>query len=250
MRKIKLINVTILVLLFSIGTIAQVNTEKKRLGLQESGFSGTIKLTYALTLGNSELVEFGLAPGIIWRTGRHQLFILNDISSVTSDETTIISKGFSHLRYNLNLTQRYIYELFTQAQYDESQDLEQRYLAGSGLRIICLDSDQALIAWGLAGMFEYEELSSHEITRLFRGSSYISLVARFNDRLSLTNTVYYQPDMGGFSDYRILNEGEFSISISQSISFSSILKYRFDSEPPDGIKSYDLSLKNGFVYSF
>ncbi len=250
MSVVKCVNTIILFISFVFLSIAQVNTERKRLCLEESGISGNIGVTYSVTMGNSELIEFGLKPSLVWRGGKHQVFMLNDLSIVSSDDEDSISEGFSHLRYNYDITQRIIYELFLQAQYDKSQDLEERYLSGSGLRLIIFDKERSVIAGGLTGMYEYEELSSGKNTEIFRGSFYLSTRINIADKLKFANTVYLQPELGDLDDYRILNEGEFSVSISENMSFTSSVKYRYDSEPPPGIKNYDLELKNGLKFKF
>lgn len=249
-NSIKILKISLMILIISTIASSQVNTERKRLGLEKSGFSGNINLTYSVTMGNSELIELGLAPNLVWRGGRNQVFMLNDLALVTSDDEDIISKGFSHLRYNLDMHQHVVYELFTQAQFDKSQDLEDRYLAGTGLRILYLNNERKLLASGVAGMYEFEELSTGERTEIFRGSFYLSTRISLNDKLQLRNTVYFQPEFGDLDDYRILDEGELSILISESISFVSHIKYRYDSKPPFDIKDYDLSIKNGLKFEF
>ena len=241
--------ITILITL-TITVSAQVNTEKSRMGLQQSGFSGNAGLTYSITKGNSELIEIGLEPDFIYRIERHQIFMINNLSRITSDDESIINKGFSHLRYNYDLTKRYIYELFVQAQFDKSQDLNERYLAGTGIRIVHLRNERYLIANGIAGMYEYEKLKSDEVTKLFRGSFYIFADIRIKDKMSFVNTIYIQPDMGNLDDYRVLNEGELRFAITDDFAFTSSIKYRYDSQPPVDIKHYDLTVKNGLKFSF
>ncbi len=250
MKTNKILITMILVLLASSASFAQVNTERKRMGLKKSGFSGSISLTYAVTMGNSELIEFGLAPNVVWRMGRHQMFMLNDLDLVSSDDQDIISEGFSHVRYNLDITNHFVYELFLQAQYDKSQELEERRLAGTGIRILYINDKQTLVANGLTFMYEYEELSDRSISEIIRGSVYLSTRFNLNNTVKFRNAVYFQPKLDEFEDYRILDEGELSIFISENISFISSIKYRYDSKPPFSIKHYDLSLDNGLKFVF
>jgi putative salt-induced outer membrane protein YdiY len=242
--------IMIIVVMMASLAIAQVNTEKSRLKLQRSGFSGHMGFTYSITKGNSELVEIGLEPDFIYRSGKHQVFMLNSLSRITSDDQSIINKGFSHLRYNYDLTGRYIYEAFTQAQFDKSQDLNERYLVGTGIRIVHLRTPKYLIANGIAGMYEYEKLKSGEVSELFRGSFYLYANIGIEDKMSFVNTIYIQPDVSNLEDYRVLNEGELQFAITDSFAFTSTLKYRYDSQPPANIKHYDLAVKNGLKFSF
>jgi len=237
-------------LLLWVPTFGQVNTEKMRLGLSESGFAGDVDLTYSVTLGNSELTEIGLGPNFIWRIGRNQVFMLNDLNRVYSKDGTIINKGFSHLRYNYDLTDRYIYEFFLQAQYNRTQDLQHRYLVGTGIRIIPLRRESFMAAIGITGMYEDEELSSGETSRIARGSSYIFLKANREDLISFINTIYFQPALDDWDDFRILDEAELSVWVTKNLALTTALSYNYDSEPPEGIKHYDLGIKNGLKFSF
>jgi putative salt-induced outer membrane protein YdiY len=244
------LRIILLFLLLSIPTWGQVNTEKMRLGLSESGFAGDVNVTYSVTLGNSELTKIGLGPNFIWRLGRSQLFMLSDLNRVYSKDGTIINKAFSHLRYNCDLTDRYIYEFFLQAQYNRTQNLQHRYLIGSGIRIVPFREKSFMTAIGITGMYEDEELSSGETSKIARGSSYIFVKVNRADLLSFINTVYIQPALDNWEDFRILDEAELSVWIIKDLALTTALSYNYDSEPPEGIKHYDLELKNGLKFSF
>jgi len=244
------IKIIVIVLLAAASVYSQVNIENKRLGLIEPGISGSIDLSYSIARGNSELTEIGIGPNLIWRTWKHQIFMLNNLTRVSSNGGSIINKGFSHFRYNYDITKKYIYELFIQAQYDRSRDLEQRYLAGSGIRIITINREKFKMANGITGMYEYEELSSGEISKLIRGSFYMTLNFSNSDNISLTNTIYMQPSVENMDDYRVLNEGQVKVKITGHFSLTTSIQYRYDSKPPEGIENYDLGIKNGLEFSY
>ncbi|MCP4631909.1 MAG: DUF481 domain-containing protein, partial [candidate division Zixibacteria bacterium] len=167
--------IIIILLILTPSVIAQVNTEKMRMGLSESGFSGDINFSYSVNMGNSELTKIGLAPNFVFRSGKNQLFMLNDLDRVYDEEGSIINKAFTHLRYNYEFTDKFILEMFVQAQYNRSTNLDHRYLAGTGIRIIPIEQESFLMAVGLTGMHEDEELEGGESTKIIRGSSYLYL---------------------------------------------------------------------------
>jgi len=244
------LRITALLLLLSLPAFGQVNTEKMRMGLSKSGLAGDINLSYSVNLGNSELTKIGLGPNLIWRIGRNQVFMLNDLDRVYSKDGTIINKAFSHLRYNYDFTDRYIYEFFLQAQYNRTQNLSHRYLVGTGIRIIPFRRESFMMAVGITGMYEDEELSSGETSKIARGSSYIFVKADRVDLLSFINTIYVQPALDNWEDFRILDEAELSVWLTKNLALTTSLLYNYDSEPPEGIKHYDLELKNGLKFSF
>ncbi len=249
MSDIRIVSVVLVVVLA--GTVsAQVNMEDQRRSLSVNGISGDVKAAYALTLGNSELYVLGISPNAVWRLGKHQVFTVNELERVSSEDGSIINRGFSHLRYNFDLAPCFAFETFTQAQYDKSQDLVARYLAGAGLRVSFIRQEGLLFAVGVAGMFEYEELSAGDIARPVRSSNYVSVRLGEGNRLKLTATSYVQPAVSDWGDLRVLTEIELTVIIASDFSFTHSLSYRYDSEPPAGVKEYDLKLQNGLKLAF
>jgi len=241
--------ISILFLLMAGSVSAQVNTEKMRLGLTESGMAGQLELNYSLVRGNSELTSVGFSPNLVWRQGSFQTFTLNNITRVEDEDNSIINKGFSHLRLNYFLSQKLIVEMFLQAQYDRSQDLSHRYLAGAGLRYLPVRKDSLLIALGVAAMFEQEQLSSGDKSDLIRSSNYLS-VNLIRNLLTISNTIYFQPALKDFKDARLLIQSSVEVRIVKNLSLTTSLHYFHDSRPPDGVRHYDLSMENGLSFSF
>lgn len=241
-----------LILLFTVSDeiCGQVNTEKMRLEREKSGISGNVKFEYSVDMGNSELTEIELKPNLVSRFGRHQFFMLNDLSRVHSGGGNIISKAFSHLRYNFHFSTSVIGELFTQAEYNKSLNLEHRYLFGGGLRLIPFNRENVMAALGISAMNEEEKLESGGLTRLVRASSYIYLEVVRGDNFALGNTVYIQPAFEDFDDYRVLDDAELEIWIFKSLAITNSLHYRYDSKPPADLKHYDLEIKNGLKFKF
>jgi hypothetical protein len=97
---------------------------------------------------------------------------------------------------------------------------------------------------------EAEELSSGETSKIARGSSYIFVKVNRADLLWLINTVYIQPALDNWEDFRILDEAELWVGITKNLALTTALSYNYDSEPPGGIKHHDLEIKNGLKFSF
>ena len=250
MTKITLPFIIGIFFLFVIPASGQVNTEKLRQGLDKDGYSATVEFSYSITKGNSDLVQFGLAPGFVWRQSRHQTFMINELETASANGGDLVNKGFSHLRYNYQLNRIWVYELFSQAQYDKSQDLKARYLAGSGIRIRLVQKEASQLAVGITAMYEYEELDTGDLIRIIRGSNYLSFRAAKKNRIAASATVYVQPKYADFHDIRVLGEAALGVSVSTHLSVTNTLTYRYDSEPPIGIKEYDLKIKGGLGLAF
>jgi putative salt-induced outer membrane protein YdiY len=240
----------ILVLFTSVSVSAQVNIEDKRLAREQSGLSGSVNFSIDLERGNSELTEIGVKPRLVLRAGRSQWFMLNSYSLVETDEASVVNEGFSHLRYNLSLSDLTVLEALTQYQYNREQDLQLRFLLGAGLRFELIEREKTSLAIGFTGMYEYEELEGGEIIRTPRNSDYVTIRIKRNEYLTLSNTVYVQPAFDDIGDFRVLDDLALTFSLSKWLALTLELSYRYDSEPPEGIKEYDLSLKNGVTVRF
>ena len=94
-----------------------------------------------------------------------------------------------------------------------------------------------------------DDRASSPLASLVRSTNYLVLQWQVDDRLTLLSTTYYQVDLSRFADYRILWEGALDLTLTKRLALRLILNLRYDSEPPAGIKSYDLEITNGFSYS-
>ena len=245
MKKIVLISLFVAVISYGM-----VNTEKLRMNIDQTGISGDIELSFDVTMGNTEYARLKLEPNMVGRFEKHLLFWLNDLSITWKNGDDFINKGYTHLRYNWDFAPKTSLEFLTQGEFNIARGLESRFLAGAGFRFLSLKRDHMLLACGLTGMFEYEETTDGEITQIPRGSTYLNFSAWKDDKISFSNTAYFQPSFEDFEDYRIMDEAKFAVTIFGNLSLTFTGTYFFDSQPPDGIKKYDFSLENGLEYSF
>lgn len=143
-----------------------------------------------------------------------------------------------------------------QKEYNEFTLLKDRELAGGGLRVALVqEEDQnssVNIYLGIGVMWEQEvlDLSPDEETEIYRSTNYISCRLKANDTTTLAATAYYQPDLEDSSDYRVIFDGTLAFKITRSLSFTFNINYRFDNEPPAGIKRYDTEITNGISLNF
>lgn len=239
-----------ILLVASTSATAQVNVEDKRMNRAETGLSGSINLSIELERGNSELTQIDLKPRAVYRSGPSVWFMLNSYSFVETDQGSLINEGFSHLRYNYDLTNVVVLELLTQVQYNREQDLRRRFLLGAGLRFELVKGKKTSLAIGVTGMYEREKLENNAIIETPRNSDYIAVRFKVTDQVTVQNTVYVQPAMDDISDIRVLDNLELGFALSKWLAFTTTLEYRYDSQPPEGIREYDLSILNGLTVRF
>ncbi len=245
---------------------AQVNTEALRREDLSPGLHTTLGADLGLIAGNSNLLQLKSNLRFDYRKGGNHFFLVTQYQQGRTD-TLFINKGFAHLRGVRALRPRLQVEGFLQREFNEFIALEDRQLAGGGLRIRWRErqtssdkSSPLQLNTGIGLMWEREQIDTTSqapgdpehgaVASLVRSTNYLVVRWQLDDRLTLFSTTYYQFDLRRMSDYRVLWEGRLNFTITKRLSLTVNLNLRYDSEPPRGIKPLDLEITNGVSYSF
>ena len=82
------------------------------------------------------------------------------------------------------------------------------------------------------------------------GTNYINWTGRLDERITTSATGYYQAHLRRFQDYRILFEGSLTFQLTAKLAFPLRVNFRYDNEPPTGIRKHDVEIFNGLRYTF
>ncbi len=244
---------------------AQVNTEALRREDLSPGLHTTLGADLGLIAGNSDLLQLKSSLRFDYRKGGNHFFLVTQYQQGRKDEQLFINKGFAHLRGVRALRPRLQVEGFLQREFNEFINLEDRQLAGGGLRIRWRQPQDPSetppplqLNTGVGLMWERERIDTTgqasgdpvhgAVASLIRSTNYFVVQWKVDERLTLFSTTYYQVDLRRPSDYRILWEGRLGVNLTRRLSLTINLNLRYDSEPPEGIKSYDLEITNGVSY--
>lgn len=244
---------------------AQVNTEALRREDLSPGLHSTLGADLGLIAGNSDLLQLKSNLRFDYRNGGNHFFLVGQYQQGSKDRRRFINKGFAHLRGVKALRPRLQVEGFLQREFNEFIDLEGRRLAGGGLRIRwrqregpAEESPPLQLNTGIGLMWEREQIDTSgqapgdpvhgAVASLVRSTNYLVVRWQLDERLTLFSTTYYQVDLRRLSDYRVLWEGRLGFTVTKRLSLTINLDLRYDSEPPRGIKPYDLELTNGISY--
>jgi len=239
-------------------SFAQVNTEKFRKENGAKGFSGKVSLAAGFASGNSEFVNVKSGARIDYSVKNFDFFIVGNYEFQQAKEEKIVNKAFAHLRSIITLTPALLLEFFLQKEFNQFILLEDRNLAGSGLRLDVIrlfsgtEDSLVEIYWGSGLMFENERynISVSPKTNLFRSTNYLTIKWQITNNFSFTTINYFQFDVKRLHDYRILSDAGFNFSITEDLAFNSSLSWRYDNEPVEGVKKYDVEVTNGITFSF
>jgi len=246
------------VVLLTASAFSQVNTEKFRKEFEETGFYGKVSLAGGLASGNSEFVKVKGGLRIDYTGNNYDFFLVGNYEFEEANEAKVVNKGFTHLISILTLSPKFFLEFFIQKEYNQFILLEDRNLAGAGLRIdlieLLSDSPNSPldIFLGAGLMYENEKyniLISPE-KNLLRSTNYLTFKWQINNSFSFITINYFQFDVERLRDYRFITDTSLNFLILENLSFNSAVSFRYDNEPVPDVKNFDLELTNGITFNF
>lgn len=261
----------LLTLLVASDARAQVNAELLQRSPLDPGWSGLVQASFSLSYGNVDLIDLGATAQTRFQTLHepeegddpdvppwlaHRWLLRGDGRFAEKDGAPIVSQAFVHTRWAGMWHRRVGSEVFAQLQYDKFWRLQLRALAGAGVRVEVVHTAPFLLSLGTDYMLELERIDVPEgapddaETLAHRWSSYLSArLALFEDSLLLQSTLYAQPRLDRFHDYRVLEELELVVGVTNWLSFGTTLSVLHDSEPPTGVEDTDVRLTSNVRFS-
>lgn len=251
-NRLKKLSTLILLCCFVSISYAQIiNVEDKR-----KLFTDSIQWFEKLSLGldlyqNTETIISLQAGAQLEFAFKNKLLIsITNARFVKAGETNFVNEGFQHLRYNSRLNNWLTFELFGQAQFNERAFVKLRALVGTGPRFRIMNKEKQQIFAGMSYMYEYDEEKNGVVHQDGRFNSYLSFNLQPADFMNLSGTIYFQPLLNSFEDYRLSAALSLTFHISQNLSFSTNYRQTYDSRRPEGAPNQIYSLSNLISYEF
>ena len=239
------ITVLFLFVLTSITYSQVVNIESKRVRREGDGWSGESGVEFFILKEVSTVYAAGGNIQLQMKQDKSLLLFLTDFSFIKAGDQDFSNAGFQHVRYNYKLNELLRWEGFVQGQFNKIRDIKLRGLAGTGPRFKLYDSEQMRFYIASLYMYEFEERQNQPIIeRNNRLSSYFSYTFDIGKML-LFGTIYHQPNLADFSDYRIAFQTDLEFEILDELSF--VIKYKllYDTVPPPGVPNTSYQVSNG-----
>jgi hypothetical protein len=229
-----------------------VNVERQRISSSDTtGWFGDAGVNFTTSKSTKSYLNFGVNTGIQFKSRKSLILVLTDFSLVNAGSEKFVNNGFAHLRLNTKLNPVIRWEAFTQIQYNSLTKVDVRYIAGTGPRFKLTPYENAKFYWGIAYMFEYEEVVDPKVTsRDHRLSSYLSFTLSPQENVTFASTTYVQPLLKSFSDYRLYNENLLVLAITGNLSLSIKFQVSYDALPPAGVPNVIYTSTNGLTYEF
>ena len=255
----QIVGVCLLLLIVSSTPLAaQVNIftgETMRQMKLEPGWYNSINLDLSYRAGNTDLFTARTRFRSDYLSKTYHGFVFGSLQQGRKSGEFFINKGMAHARIIRSLTQHILFESFVQKQFNESILLSDRNLAGGGIRFASHPpSSRFNLYLGIGAMWEHERINDTDMgeitTHVIRSTNYINWTGQLDERITTSATGYYQVYLRRFEDYRILFQGSLTFRLTTKLAFPLRINFRYDSDPPTGIRKHDVEIFNGLRYTF
>lgn len=217
-----------------------------------SGFHLGLDVKASLTRGNARVLDVGGTGIVGYRVPSQWIRLIVGLQYLKTAGNGIVNDRFAHLRYNYDLTPRLRTFHFVQMQANQSLQLSDRELLGSGLRATVLTGKRGSLDIGVGAMLELERLAvearqagASARTVDWRMADLAVATVRLGPKATLQDVAYVQPRLDAFSDIRILDNLNLLVPVTDLVKLEVSGEWRHDSRPPSGVLPDDFSLKTG-----
>lgn len=231
-----------------------LNVERIRIDPDTTGWKGDIGIDLSFNQLNDRVIRLSNTLNIAYQTDRHIHTALSSFDLVNVDGRALVSGGYLHFRSKLMNRKTVSPELFLQFQYNENLGLNNRSLAGSGLRYAFLNRSRLSGDLFSGLMFEHEQWGlrgDREVVRnLLKSTNSINLTYEISTDTRLFLIGYYQFRPDKPLAPRAILDSEINIKISEILSLSLTFNISYDTEPVIDIRELTYELKNALVITF
>lgn len=247
--------------LFSVdGQILKV--DKGYLGIDSSNyFTGMFDIAFALndrgSTAEEDVVYIGLQnkTDLIYLAEKSATILKTGINYFKIGEGPFVFNGSVHLREVFNRKNRFSPEVYGQAQFDGSRNLDLRALLGGGFRWNVTHPVNTVYL-GMGFFNEYEKWDNGEVVEnknLLKLNTYLGVGHEFNNRISISAISYFQS--GYDKDIEKLRNRVFaSLQLANDVTDKLRLKFTFnyehDDRPVIPLNRHVFESYVGFEYKF
>ena len=222
-----------------------VNIEELRNEGKEGFFAG---LGFALNAsrGNKDRDFYSLDLRFDYNLNDLENFmILRKSERKINQNVTDISQ-LIHIRSVFDTYNQYNTEFFIQSAKNPFRLFRERNLLGTGLRMIIDDQ----MRFGAGVIYEEETDLENLVTDTTRFSAYFHDNFEVAENINFNTTIYYQPGVSDFSDYKASFLMAFSFKVNEKFNISLQYDIAYDSDPIKNAVRDDQGLSTKFSYSF
>ncbi|BDY12838.1 DUF481 domain-containing protein [Hydrogenimonas cancrithermarum] len=247
---------TALLCLFAAPLFAYVDISPIEIG-EHPGTSGSLALSLSNQRGNTEKTEIGLDLDLRYDSNAsYAIWALGGYNYTDTLGAQIENKGFAHLRYLYKISDPFYAEAYIQTESNKLREIENRSLAGAGVRYRFYDDrTYGRIYFGMGLLYERLRFSNPEIDPdeyNTRFSGYLHYSKNFSNKTEINAYLFYQPKIDAWEDYTVHSIAELQTPIFENFYLLLRLINNYDSTPPknNDVKTYDVAQKVSLMWKF
>jgi hypothetical protein len=226
-----------------------MNIESLR-NLEQQGLVGSLGFRLSGTTGNTDKLMGSVSTTNGYLSEKREVLVLASYRYGQSRGEKDTNTGSVHLRHTRHYKDIPDIEVFTQWQFDEFAKLNSRPLAGAGLRESLIKTQNQFLYLGLGAFYERQDREDSPDKNATRINSYLSYLNRVNKNVEASVVLYYQPDASKTQDARVNADAGFEFALSSKTTFSSSLNLSYDSRPPEGVTTTDVTYFSGLHFRY
>lgn len=192
---------------------------------------------------------------VVYVSEKSALILITSLNYFKLGDGPFIFNGAAHVRQIFNRKKRVSPEIYVQSQFDDSRDLNLRWLYGGGIRWNATHPVNTLFL-GVGFFSEHEIWDAGEITvrkNLVKLNSYVGTQFDINDNLEISGIAYFQfgydQEISRVRD-RIFASIEFSNAVTDRIVISFRFNYEHDNLPIVPLNRHLYETNIGLRYRF
>jgi hypothetical protein len=226
MRSIILfMSIIISITLIAADAAAIVNMDSLHFNQSSNGNSGEFSIGFSGATGNTDKSQINIDSQFKMTSQQYSNIILANYQRGESKDVVDTNKRFVHLRHiHTTSNPKLAWELFLQSETNVFTRLSLRTLLGSGIRYIFNKDSSTRNFIGAGGFYARETLEKTTnliddgTTNSVRANIYLLSRVSLSDTATLYNTLYYQPDIESFNDFRAFNISALKVKIVKKLS--------------------------------
>ena len=231
-------------------TYGQVNIERIRLDhKKETPSTQFVNLNTELQSGNSSFYSLNLNYRNQFQRDHFHGFLLSKFNYGKRNSDVYTNEQFAHLRIIGNSKTSHFNELYMQIESNQFIDLKARYLVGGGVRFRLIHQPSLHVFLGSSLLSEWLMTGADlPDDHIWRTSHYISHWAQLSEGNEWVSTVYFQPAIRDFKEYRFYLESSFINQLFDQVSYKTTFLLKYNTVPIGNQQSSDLALTSGIEW--
>jgi hypothetical protein len=229
-----------------------VNIEAQRIVTDTSGWFGDVSGNFSLQENVNTIYSFNGQVHVEnkSRSTKDLWLILANAGLLKVEGANFTNNALALGLYNRKLNNVVRAEVLSARFDNQITKIDPRWIAGGGLRFKLADLNHLKVYAAGLYLFEHEKSALPEVPvrKAHRLSPYITFTFTPLSNLKIVSTLYYQPRIEEFSDYRFLQVDQLRIDVTTKFSFTIDFNYLFDESPQPNVPKTNLTLSTGVHY--